>query len=390
MAYGADAVYAGAAGFSMRPDSASFDEQDLATGVKEAHALSKRFYVALNSLLFPADIGTLQQWLTRTADIPFDAMVLSDPGALRAVRAVRPEMPIHISTQASTANPGAAAFWREAGANRVILARECTLADAAMISSGDPIEVEIFVHGAMCMAVSGRCLLSAHLCGSSASAGKCKHTCRWEWQLVEQKRPGEALPVFETGRETIFLGSTDLCLIDHIPELVRSGIASLKIEGRMKGEAYVATVTRAYRLAVDAFAADPDGYATDPRWRSELEAISHRPYSTGFAFSQRPDTSVQTMNRPVSESEVAGIVMDAPSPTQAVDVKTPFSAGEELEWIAPGKKTGLTRVGEIVGPDGEERERSHCGTRVRTSFSPSALPLYSILRRRIRDLPPQQ
>jgi len=384
LAYGADAVYVGASGLSMRPDVSSFDVGELAQGVELAHQAGKKCYVAVNSLIFQEDLAPLETWLEATRPIPMDAVILSDVGALALVRAKRPDLELHISTQLSTSNVHAARFWGQGGATRVVLARECTLADAMEIALDSGVQVEIFVHGAMCMAVSGRCLLSAHLCGQSGSKGRCKQTCRWEWQLVESKRPGETFPVFETGRETIFLGSTDLCLIEHIPELVGSGVRSLKVEGRMKSEYYVASVARVYRAALDRFAADPARYELDPSWLRELEAVSHRPYAKGFAFGYpaHDPASLQTHNTPVSTCEVLGFPEHEESGAYAVTVKNPFVAGETVEWIAPGTAYGITEVVGILDEAGQELERALCGTRVHVRFS-TPLPDLSIFRRRV-------
>jgi len=325
LAYGADAVYVGAPGLSMRPDDVTLDMDDLSEAVKLAHTAGRKLYVCVNTLMFEADLPLLAAWLQETRDLPFDALLVADPGALALAREHRPDVPVHISTQMSTANTAAASFWKSAGARRVVLARECSIADAATIAKEADVEVEMFVHGAMCMAISGRCLLSAHLCGKSGSKGECKHSCRWEWQLVEQKRPGEALPVYQTGRETFLMGSTDLCLLQHIPLLVQSGISSLKVEGRMKSEYYVATVARVYRVALDAYAADPEGYELDPALVAELDAVSHRPYDEGFAFgypTNRP-RKLQTENVLMTTHEMVAIVLGRPGAVQRAEHACP-------------------------------------------------------------------
>jgi U32 family peptidase len=383
LAYGADAVYVGVAGLSMRPDVSSFSVEDLAQGVALTHEAGAKCYVAANSLIGQEDLAPLEAWLEATRDIPMDAVILSDVGAIAMTRKLRPELDLHISTQLSTANAAAARFWGESGAARVVLARECSLADAEQIARDSGVEVEVFVHGAMCMAVSGRCLLSAHLCGKSGSKGQCKQTCRWEWQLVEKERPGEAFPVFETGRETIFLGSTDLCLIEHIPELVRSGVRSLKVEGRMKSEYYVASVARVYRAALDRYAADPDGYEVDPAWLRELDAVSHRPYAKGFAFGypEQDPASLQAQNRPVSTCEILAFTEGQTDEASLLSIKNPFDKGETVEWIAPGDAGGIAAVLDIKDEVGEERPRALCGTTVQVRFS-TPLPAHAILRRR--------
>lgn len=384
IAYGADAVYVGAAGFSMRPDVAAFTPDVLREATALTHQADKRIYVAVNSLMMGQDLEALRAWLMETRDIPFDAIILSDPGALRTVQETTPEREIHISTQLSTANPEAARFWADAGASRVILARECSLKDTSHIAAESRVPVEIFVHGAMCMAVSGRCLLSAHFTGMNASQGQCKHTCRWDWQLVEAKRPGMTLPVYQADKETVFLGSTDLCLIEHIPEVVQTGAVSVKVEGRMKGEYYVAVVTRTYRNALDAYAANPDAYQFDPAWMEELLTVTHQPYETGFAFgypSQSPET-LQTDQRLGGTYNVAGIVTGEESGLYTVDVKRPFALGQMIEWIGPGRTGGAIKVDSLTAMDGTELLKTHCGTttHMRLADSSQSLPNLAILR----------
>lgn len=384
IAYGADAVYVGASGFSMRPDGVSFSPEMLREALALLHSHGKKLYVAINSMLFDEDLTMLRKWLHETKSLAFDALIVSDAGAFNLIQEIRPEVKIHISTQMSTANTQAARFWRNAGAERIVLARECTLAQAKTIAEESGIQVEVFVHGAMCVAVSGRCLLSAYFCGKSGSRGVCKQSCRWEWQLVEQKRPEETVPVFETERETIFLGSKDLCLIEHIPLLVQSGVSSLKVEGRMKNEFYVASVARAYRDALDNYAKNPDAYAFKPDWQNDLEAISHRPYSTGFAFGypgDEPDT-LQTHNKYMASALTQGFVEAAEAAWHNVSVKNPFSLGDELEWIAPKMQGGRVRVAEILDEKSRSSQRAICGKHVQVRFEDDVqLPALTVFRR---------
>ncbi len=384
LAYGADAVYVGAPGLSMRPDEVTLDLADLAEAVGLAHSAGRKLYVCVNMLMFEDDLPRLASWLEATRDLAFDALLVADPGAMALVRQHRSDVAVHVSTQMSTANTAAATFWKTAGAQRVVLARECSIADAATIARTSGIEVEVFVHGAMCMAISGRCLLSAHLCGKSGSRGECKHSCRWQWQLVEAKRPGEALPVFEAGGSTFLMGSTDLCLIEHIPLLASSGLASLKVEGRMKSEYYVATVARVYRAALDAYAADPNGYELDPTWVAELDAVSHRPYEEGFALGYPLDHpgKLQVGNHLMSTHDMVAIVNGRDGGDCLMTVKQPFGVGDGYEWIGPGMASGRLRVASITRADGIPQERSHCGTEVAVAFEGDAqLPDLAILRR---------
>ena len=388
LAYGADAVYAGVANFSMRPQSASFTEEDLRTAVALVHAQGKKIYIGINSLIMQEELVSLREWLQQTADIPFDAIIIGDPAVMVLVREIRPDVEIHISTQMSTANALAAKFWKQYGAKRVILARECSLADAKAIALDSGIPIEIFVHGAMCMAVSGRCLLSAFMTGYSASRGQCKHTCRWDWQLVEAQRPGQVIPVFETGKEMVFLGSADLCLLEHIPEIVQSGVASVKVEGRMKGEYYVAAITRAYRAALDAYQANPQNWKIDPSWLEDVNSVSHLEYSTGFAFGYPKDNrlSLQAKYHKNENYLYAGIVETVEQDANTVLIKYPFRIGDTLEWIGPGHTGGEIQVRSMTAEDGEPVEQSNPGATIRISFGPdnALLPL-SILRLRKKE-----
>ncbi len=393
VAYGADAVYVGAHGLSMRPDESSFAAKELAEAVDYTHKRGCKLYVAINTLMYNEDFPQIREWLQETVGIGFDAVIISDPGAFSLVRELRPEVEIHISTQLSTANSMSATFWKNAGASRAVLARECTLKHAAEVAQDSGIEVEIFIHGAMCVAVSGRCLLSSHLCGKSGARGECKHSCRWEWDLVEKSRPDEKYSILETGRETILLGSTDLCLIEHIPELVKSGIVSLKVEGRMKSEYYVASVARVYRDALDSYARDPENYEFKEKWLEELAAVSHRPYATGFAFgySAEESATLQAHNKPESTCDVLGFIDLIDNDTYTISVKNPFAVGEVVEWIGPvsadnvdtALNGGKVEIKTILQPSGKARERSHCGSTVLVTLKDGdSLPEHAILRRR--------
>ena len=354
--YGADAVYAGVAGFSMRPDGAALSIDDFRKATEYVHTRGKKIYAALNIMAFNSDLSGIRHWLRETKDIALDALIVGDAGVFRIARDERPDLPLHISTQMGVANTESALFWKEAGAARVILAREATLAAASAISNEAKVEVEIFAHGAMCVALSGRCLLSAFLTGKSGSRGECKHACRWEYQLVESTRPGESIPLFESERGTVMLGSKDLCLIEYIPELVASGVSSIKVEGRMKSEYYVAIIARVYRDALDLYRQDPENYTFQEKWRTELDAVSHRPYSTGFAFGYSPaePDKLQAENIYAMTREPAGIVAE----DGRIFIKNPFRPGDTLEWIAPNWQGGELTVKEIRSETGASWECS--------------------------------
>lgn len=384
--YGADAVYVGAAGFSMRPDIASFDLNQLEKAVKITHQMDKKIYVGVNSLLMENDLSELEKWLHESKHIALDAVIVADAGAIRLVKKINPSLKMHISTQMSTANSESALFWRDIGAERVVLARECTLENAKQIHEKSGVPLEAFVHGAMCVAVSGRCLLSAYMVGKNASQGVCKHSCRWSWEVTEEKRPGETFPVIEADGKTIIFGSTDLCLIKHIPEVINSGISSLKIEGRMKGEYYVAMVTHTYRKAIDKYFENPEKYEFDPAWLEELESISHHPYATGFAFgypSDAPD-KIQTVETTKGTYDVLGIVEQVTDDNLLkITVKNQIHKIDKVEWVSP-QGNGWINVNGVYSENMEEKDTVHSGTTalIKTENT-ETLPPLSILRRKI-------
>ena len=288
--YGADAVYMALKRFGLRSFSENFTHEEFIEGVNFAHAHGVKCYVTLNILATESDIASIDDEIRFLADNGADAVLVSDPGIFDRVRTVAPDLDIHISTQASVTNSGAVNFWARQGATRIVLAREVSLADIRRIRDNIPPEVELeaFVHGAMCVAYSGRCLLSNYFTGRRSNGGACAQPCRWEYNVyvAEQKRPDLLMPVEEDERGTYVFGSKDLCMVEHIPELASAGVDSLKIEGRIKGEYYLAASTKVYREAVDLYdKAGEEGFAVDPRWKTLLDKVVHRDYSTGFFYN---------------------------------------------------------------------------------------------------------
>jgi putative protease len=398
--FGADAVYVGAAGFSMRPDAASFDTDALARAVALAHDRGRKLYVALNSLIQQHELPAVTEWLVATAEIPFDAIIIADLAMLPLLATHQPTREIHISTQLSAANALATQVYQQLGASRVILAREAPLSGVReIVDSGGC--VEVFVHGAMCVAVSGRCLLSAYLTGKSGNQGECKHTCRWNWtagEITEQKRPDAPMTLVETGKETIFLGSSDLCMLPDLAHVVAAGVSSVKVEGRMKNEHYIAVVTQCYRQALDSIAAceDLDTWQPDPQWMAELESLAHHPYTTGFAYgypAAEPE-SLQTGDRQGPGHDIVGIVqaVDAATGQLTVDAKAMLREGETVEFFAPSGK-GWVQVDSISLADtGRPLEKTHCSQVVRLTITPAGNGLglekitpRTILRRRLDE-----
>ncbi len=351
--YGADAVYLGAERFGLRALAGNFSLEQLRWGRDHARERGKRLYLTLNAYLKPEEMGQFASFLEELRPLDLDAYILSDPGVLSLVREVDPKRPIHLSTQANTTNAHAARLWQSLGAGRVNLARELTLEQVRSIRKGTDVELEIFVHGALCVAYSGRCLLSSALTGRSANAGACAHPCRWKYALAEETRPGEWMPVEQDGRGSYVFNSRDLCLIDRIGEIAAAGVDSLKIEGRMKSVYYVAAVTRVYRAAIDSYLADPEGFRPDPRWREELEKVSHRPFGEGFLF---PDGSAQvhaddSLYR--RTTDFVGVVRSVDGTGRGtVQGRNRFLPGDELELIGPGMRQERFACGALSGEQG--------------------------------------
>jgi len=347
--YGADAVYCGVEQFSLRAQAGNLTVAELVPACDLAHSAGKRLYLTLNAFLRPDEEDAARDLLETLRPIEADAYIVADPGMLFLVRQVDPQREVHLSTQANTTNGLAAHFWQSQGVKRLNLARELSLREIESIRGSVELQLEVFVHGAMCMAYSGRCLLSAGLAGRSANHGVCSHPCRWQYSLQEEQRPGEFMAIEEDARGTYIFNSRDLCLIDHLPELIGAGVDSLKIEGRMKSLYYVAAVTRVYRAALDSWRDDPQNYRVDPQWREELAAVSHRPYGTGFLFD-REDSFVTPENSDyVRNCDFVGLVRDkAPAGGWMVQGRNRFIAGESLELIGPGmRRSGFVFDGAI-------------------------------------------
>ena len=334
LSYGADAVYLAGTSFGMRAFAGNFDRDGLAQAVKAAHAKGVRVHVTCNTLARNHEAAQLPEYLEYLDAIGADAVIAAGPEVLDLCKRRAPHVQVHMSTQTGITNYEAARVWHELGASRVILARELSLEEVAELKAKAPrgLEVECFVHGAMCVSWSGRCLLSNYMTGRDASRGECAQPCRYQYALVEEKRPGEYFPVFEENGETFILNSRDMCMIDHIPELIRAGVDSLKIEGRAKSAYYAAMTTAAYRHAVDAAA---ENRPLDPVWRAEVDKVSHRHYSTGFWFGQ-PGQYTDSA-RYVRDWQVLAVVRSCDALGNAVlSLRNKFSAGDEIEVVGPG------------------------------------------------------
>ena len=284
--YGADAVYLAGNVFGMRSAADNFTNEELYEAVEYAHRLGKKVYLTVNTMPHEHEYSVLREYLTALKECPIDAMIVADLGVMSTIQEILPDMEIHVSTQASIVSIAGAKAYIALGAKRLVLARELTLGEIKKIRAGIPeeIELEAFVHGSMCVSYSGRCMLSHHITGRDANRGACAQPCRWNFNLVEEKRPDMPLPIEQNDHGTFIMSSKDMCTIEHIPELIEAGIKSFKIEGRMKSAYYTAVVTNAYRMAIDSYYQDKQNYKFNPLWMRELESVSHREYCTGFYF----------------------------------------------------------------------------------------------------------
>ncbi|SJZ33032.1 putative protease [Trichlorobacter thiogenes] len=337
--YGADAVYMGGPDFGLRNMAGNFTLAEMPEALTLCHKHGVRCYLTINS--YPADhtLNRLESYLQELAPLPFDAYIVSDPGVLRMIRRISPEREIHLSTQANTINHESVLFWQDQGVGRVNLAREMTLEDISATARAVSIPCEVFVHGALCVAYSGRCLLSSAMTGRSANLGECTQPCRWKYALVEERRPGEYQPIEEDSSGTFIYNSKDLCLLEYLPDLVRAGVGSLKIEGRMKGIHYLAGVLRIYRTALDRFYANPDRYTADPAWMEELATISHRGYTTGFLLGDPKDVGQSYQAGYLRSHKLVGTVESMRGPELAeVMVRNRFQAGDQLSLMGPAMK----------------------------------------------------
>ena len=350
LAYGADAVYLAGTDFGMRSFAGNFTLEELKQAVALCHSRGVAVHVTCNTMPRNGEIARMPEWLEYLQELGVDAAILADVGVLSLLKKHAPRVKAHISTQASVSNYQAAAAWYELGASRVILARELSLDEIREIRAKAPreLELEAFVHGAMCVSYSGRCLLSNYMTGRDANRGACAQPCRYQYALVEEKRPGEYFPIGEDAGGAYIMNSKDMCMIDHIPELIDAGLDSLKIEGRAKSAYYAAVVTGAYRHAIDAAL---EGRPLDPVWRDEVEKVSHRPYSTGFYFGEPGQHT--SHSRYVRDWQIMAVVTScAPDGTALCELRNKLSAGDELELAGPGLKPVPVTVEGLTDGDG--------------------------------------
>ena len=372
--YGADAVYLGGKAFGLRNLADNFTIEEMAVGIAYAHASKVKVYLTVNSYPDNADLDALATYLKEIAPLPFDALIAADPGVIEMIREFAPDKTIHLSTQANSVNWRSVSFWEKQGIARINLAREMTLADVRETAEKTAVELELFAHGAMCISYSGRCLLSSVMSGRNANKGECSHPCRWNYSLVEETRPGEYFPVMEDAAGTFIFNSKDLCLIEHLPEILAIGVASLKIEGRMKGIYYVASVVRAYRAALDAIKGEGDAYRFRPEWLEELCKISHRGYTTGFLFGQPEDVGQEYRCSYLRTYLFVGVVEEKnPDGTFTIAVRNKINSGDIVELMGPGMRND-SFTASLTDEKGKPLEAANPNQRIKMLLPEGAAP----------------
>ena len=358
--FGADAVYIGGDVFSLRAKAKNFSLEEIAEGVKFAHERDVRVYVTANILAHNDDLAVAKEYFEELKATGVDALIISDPGVFEIARNVWPEVEIHISTQANNTNYGTYNFWHKLGAKRVVSARELSLEELKELRANipDDLEIETFIHGAMCISYSGRCLLSNYFTGRDANQGECTHPCRWKYAVVEEERPGEYLPVYENERGTFIFNSKDLCMIEHIPKLMEAGIDSFKIEGRMKTALYVATVARTYRKAIDDYLEDPALYDKNMPWYlDQISNCTYRQFTTGFFFG-KPSNEAQIYdnNTYLKEYTYLGLVGECKDGLYHIEQRNKFLVGETIEVMKPNGDNIEVEVKRITDDKGNDMD----------------------------------
>ncbi len=374
--FGADAVYLAGKDYSLRNFSENFTLDELRQAVVFAHAEGVKVYLACNIYSRNAEQPGIRRYLERVGDMEVDGLIVSDPGIIATARQTIPHVPLHLSTQANTTNYNSALFWKNQGIKRIVMARELSLAEAGEMVSRTGLAMEAFVHGAMCISYSGRCLLSNFMANRDSNRGMCCHPCRWKYAVMEETRPGKYMPIGEDARGTYIFNSADLCMIAYIPDLIRAGLASLKIEGRMKGIHYVASTVKVYREAIDAYYENPEQYEVKQEWIGELNSISNRGYSTGFYFGEPDgaaarDPDLKNENSPLF---IAKVLEPAGRQQLTVDVRNKFIRGDRIEILKPRKPVGTDIIAAIFNENGESIPCAQPGSKVCISLQTDCAP----------------
>ena len=384
--YGADAVYLAGKGFGLRAYGGNFTNEELQEAVIFAHDRNRKVYVTVNIIPRNEDLNGLGEYLQFLESIHVDAALISDLGVFQLAREVAPQLPIHISTQASSANWRTVKAWKDMGAERVVMAREVSVRELSDIHKHVDVELEVFAHGAMCISWSGRCLLSNFFTKGrrQSNKGECIQACRFKYSVVEESRPGQYWPVEEDEHGTYIFNSKDLCMIDHVKELIEAGASSLKLEGRMKSVYYVAAVVAAYRKAIDTYYENPADYQVHREWRAELETVSHRPYTTAFAF-QKTDYTAQEYDesQPTQSYDFVGLILGYNSDKKEaiVQQRNHFRVGEVVECLSPKGDVFTITIGKLHNKEGLEIEKAPHPLEELIMHSEVDLIPYTILRR---------
>ena len=384
--FGADAVYIGGEAFGLRAKAKNFSRSDMEEGIKFAHEHGVKVYVTANILAHNDDLPGVREYFEELKEMKPDALIIADPAIFDIAGEICPEIERHIITQANNTNYGTYNFWWRLGAKRVVSARELSLEEIKEIRRNIPEEMEIesFVHGAMCISYSGRCLLSNFFTGRDANHGACTHPCRWKYSVMEETRPGEYMPVYENERGTFIFNSKDLCMIEHIPELIDAGIDSLKIEGRMKTALYVATVARTYRRAIDDYQKDPELYRKNMPWYLEqIIGCTYRQFTTGFYFGKPDETSqIYDNNTYAKDYTYLGIIGEEKDGLYRIEQRNKFSVGEQIEIMKPDGTNAEVKVKRILDEDGNEQESAPHPKQVLYVDLGEKADRYDILRRK--------
>jgi len=386
--YGADAVYCAGKKFGLRTASDNFTTEELKEGLKFAHDRGVKLYVTLNTYPRNDEIREIKNYIKELSDIGVDAVIVSDLGVFDLVRKTAPQLEIHVSTQANTVNFLTAAKWYELGAKRIVLARELSLAEIKDLRANTPkdLDIECFVHGAMCISYSGRCLLSNYMTGRDSNRGDCAQPCRWKYFLMEEKREGQYFPVYEDEKGTFIMNSKDLCLIRRIPDLVDAGVMSFKIEGRVKSEFYVATIVGAYRRAIDAYLKDPENYVFNEDWYEEILKVSHRDYFEGFINGRFDNGQIQTSSSYIRDYEIVAFVEGYDFDKKMIIAKqrNKFYKSDELELLIPREDSIIFRADRILNENFEEVDSTpHADMKLYIPFEKS-VPEYTMIRKRTK------
>ena len=380
--YGADAVYIGGKNFSLRAYGDNFTEDEILKAVEFTHKLNKKIYVATNIFAHNAEISELEEYFKFLDGAGVDAVLISDLGVFSLAKSITKNLQLHVSTQANVTNFRTANFFHETGASRIVLARELTLEEILEIKNNCAAELEIFVHGAMCISYSGRCYLSHYLTGRDGNKGACTHSCRWKYSLMEEKRPGEFFAVDEDSHGAYIMNSKDLCLLPYLDKVIESGVASLKIEGRMKSVNYVAGVVKVYRAAIDSYFEDPKNFILRADWLDELEKVAHRPYTSGFFISDGAPTEIYDTSKPKRSSNFLGIVrdFDAENFIATIEQRGKFELNQEVEFFQPHGKTFKQKISKMFDEEGEEISAAPHAQQIVKIPVTQAVEIFSLMR----------